>query len=167
MQGRSPLLVAAHEGSLLMAKLLVERGCNVQLADARGWTALLAALSEGHRDMAQLLLSAGASCAIRTHSGTSALLFACVHNVLVPELLRRGAGLHINTPDQLGQRPLMVAAARWPVLVPLLLQHGADPGATDAEFERSAVYMAAGSTDPAAVAAVERLLDEGAELAGR
>lgn len=103
---------------------------------------------------------------VRTHYGSTPLLFGCIHDVLVPELLSRGAAGHINYADSRGLTPLNVAAGRHLHLVPLLLQHGADLRATEADYGRSALYMAAGSSDPAAVAAVRRLLDEGAQIDG-
>lgn len=167
VQGRSPLLVAASEGSLPIVQLLAESGANLELADDRGSTALLAALHINREDIARLLLNEGCSCLVRTQYGSTPLLFGCVHGILVPELLSRGAAAHIETPDSTGLRPLMAAADRHPHLVPLLLQYGADPGTTDAEWGRSALQPAAGSCERAAVDAVRRLLDQGVQIDGR
>lgn len=69
VQGRSPLLVAANEGSLPMVELLVERGADLQLADLNGSTALLAALHTGQEAIARVVLNAGANVLVRTAAG--------------------------------------------------------------------------------------------------
>ncbi len=156
--------MAVNEGTLPIIEVLLDSGANLELADDQRSTALLAALHHGRSNIASLLLNRGANCMARTQYGSTALLFGCIEDILVPELLSRGMAAHINTPDITGLTPLIAAASKQPHLVPLLLQHGADPGATDGQWGRTALYLAAGSSDPAAVDAVRRLLDQGAQI---
>ena len=58
--GMTPLLLASRDGHLNAAKLLVEVGADVNLADPNGITPLLMALTNGQIDVAKFLLEQGA-----------------------------------------------------------------------------------------------------------
>jgi ankyrin repeat protein len=58
--GRTALMMAATEGNLEIARLLVAAGSDLNLSDAEGSTALSLARSYGHLDVAALLEAAGA-----------------------------------------------------------------------------------------------------------
>lgn len=94
-----------------MAKLLLDRGANVNQGSANdGTTALLFASMKGHLDVAHLLLNRGADPNIERHDGTATALFAAAdlkHADMVTLLLDRGAD-----PNGLvdGETPAIVAS---------------------------------------------------------
>jgi ankyrin repeat protein len=59
--GMSPLLFAARDGRLEIAKALLDTKANVNQADVNGITPLVSAISNHHLDVAQLLLERGAN----------------------------------------------------------------------------------------------------------
>ena len=66
----------ANEGSLEIAKYLVEIHANVNDQDYRGWTALIFASCNGHVDIVKLLLENGADKTIEDKQGKTALWWA-------------------------------------------------------------------------------------------
>jgi len=56
----TPLIMAASSGKLEIAKLLIERGADLNMIGQNGWTALGCAAAEGHSDIVDLLISKGA-----------------------------------------------------------------------------------------------------------
>jgi uncharacterized protein len=60
LYGRTALMVAAIEGHLEVARMLVEAGSDLNIVDAEGSTALSLARSYGNLDVAALLAEAGA-----------------------------------------------------------------------------------------------------------
>lgn len=59
--GMTALLYAARDGRIEMARMLMDAGADVNLAEANKVTPLLIAVANDHFDMAQLLLSKGAN----------------------------------------------------------------------------------------------------------
>src|SRR5262245_21861821 len=59
--GMTPLLYAARDGRLPVARRLVDAGADLELADANGMRPLLMSLLNGKLDVASLLLSKGAN----------------------------------------------------------------------------------------------------------
>jgi ankyrin repeat protein len=58
--GMTPLLYAARDGSLDAARVLLEAGASLNVADPNGMTPLLMAITNGKIDVAQLLVDKGA-----------------------------------------------------------------------------------------------------------
>jgi ankyrin repeat protein len=58
--GCTPLHVAAESGSLECARVLLERGADIEAHDEAGHTALIHALGAGHAGLAAVLINAGA-----------------------------------------------------------------------------------------------------------
>jgi tetratricopeptide (TPR) repeat protein len=56
----TPLIMAASTGRLEIAKLLIERGADLNMIGQNGWTALGCAAAEGHSEIVDLLISKGA-----------------------------------------------------------------------------------------------------------
>ncbi len=56
----TPLIMAASSGQLEIARLLIERGADLNMIGQNGWTALGCAAAEGHSDIVDLLISKGA-----------------------------------------------------------------------------------------------------------
>jgi ankyrin repeat protein len=72
---RTALMLAAENGYIGVAKLLLERGADVNIGDNRGWTALHIAAARNHVDIIQELLIVGADAtAINEDARTP---FAC------------------------------------------------------------------------------------------
>ena len=94
--GETALAVAAASGSAAEAKLLLEHGADVHLANNKGNTPLIrAAMASGDTGLeaTEVLLAAGAKVDHQDKEGTTALHFACLcSNVeVVKLLLERGA----------------------------------------------------------------------------
>jgi upstream activation factor subunit UAF30 len=94
MEGWTPLMNAATEGSVEITKLLVARGANPNhivtsnlSSKTDGRTSLMNAAFNGHVEVAQVLLNAGASVNVETPLGASALSFAIQARVRSSELL--------------------------------------------------------------------------------
>ena len=140
---KTALLYAAREGHLDVARLLVERGASLELADGNGMTPLLAAVvnasiirvnrsgTSGHLRIAQLLLEAGANVNATDWYGETPLWAAVdVRNL---ELGRDG-----------NDRSVRGEALE---LIERLLAAGADPNARTREYphERRFILVVVGS----------------------
>ena len=68
--GRTPLHVAAAQGSMQVVDALLQANCNYRLADKRGRTALMEAASYGHEAVVAALLYAGLTPAAQTKYAT-------------------------------------------------------------------------------------------------
>ena len=86
----SPLMLAAINNQLQLAKVLIERGADVNKA---GWTALHYAASKGHRDMMRLLMDHEAYIDSESENGTTPLMMAAYYAspLTVKLLLEEGA----------------------------------------------------------------------------
>lgn len=67
---------AARRGDLGAVRLLINRGCDVNIPDQDDYTPLMLAAKEGHTSMCELLISSGARCDIKTARGETALSLA-------------------------------------------------------------------------------------------
>lgn len=74
--GRTALHYAAEHGYEDLAKLLIEKGANVNAVDAKGDTPLHLAALRGKSDVAKLLLDHGADVTIKSKDGHTALSLA-------------------------------------------------------------------------------------------
>lgn len=102
-RGLTPLLLAAHGGSIEVMRLLLNRGADVNAADSRGWDALhfVAAVDKQFvpdviaSAYAELLLEAGGKVQNVSHDGYTPLGLARYNrkNKLVKILEKRGAKL--------------------------------------------------------------------------
>jgi len=112
----TPLMYAAREGSLEAARVLVEAGADLNLADPDGTTALVLAIINGHFDTAAMLAEKGADPNIADSAGMAALYSA----------------VDMNTLGEIYGRPPRKSTDRLTALdlVPILLDHGAVVDAT-------------------------------------
>lgn len=143
-------LLHLQEGDLAMARLLVQRGANVNLADQEGTTPLLMAVHHGDEQIVEFLLSQGAICTA-DQDGRDVLHWAIKGDgndvMALLRLLadRIGDDIDINARDRKGRTPLMraVRAERIDV-VQFLLAEGAAidlqdrDGRTALQFARAA-----------------------------
>jgi uncharacterized protein len=109
--GMTPLLYAAREGSLDVARILVAAGADVSVAEANQTSPLQVAILNGHVDVANFLLGKGANVNAADGFGRTPLWSAIDYR-------------NLDTPDK-------TETDRGPMLdlVRALLDHGADPNA--------------------------------------
>ena len=139
--GATPLDVAAEEGDLRFAGLLLAHGAEVNkknpLVERRGWTPLVYAVSANRPDMAALLLTNKADSNVRFDIGNAreftslGMAVSARHADLVQLLLDFKADP--NLASQNGELPIFIALSlareeRQRILAPLL-DHGADVNA--------------------------------------
>ncbi len=88
--GETPLMLAAIQNRLELAKVLIARGADVNRA---GWTPLHYAATKGHRDMMRLLLENDAYIDSESANGTTPLMMAAFSTspLAVKLLLEEGA----------------------------------------------------------------------------
>jgi len=151
--GWTPLHWAADRGRLDTARLLLEKGAEVDAREDRGTTPLLSALWRGHLPLVELLLEAGADVNARASDGEVPL-----HRV--PWSTRQGfaigsrllaAGANPNASTDSGFAPLHQAALeRHPESVAALLAAGADPNGKRS-YGLSALHIATAANCPEVV----------------
>ena len=89
----TPLIYAAFNGHLEIAKLLVKSGADVNAVSRNGSSALLVASRGGHIDIVKLLLANRADPNKALESGATALDVALKsENTDIAELLRKAGG---------------------------------------------------------------------------
>jgi hypothetical protein len=69
----TPLMYMAARGNVEGARLLVDRGANVNAKTEKGWTVLMQAAQYGHPEIVKLLLDKGARVSEVNSSGDTAL----------------------------------------------------------------------------------------------
>ena len=109
--GMTPLLYAAREGTLDVARMLVAAGADVNVAEANQTSPLLVAILNDHIDVANFLLDHGANVNAADGFGRTPLWSAVDYR-------------NLDTPDK-------TETDRGPMLelIRALLDHGADPNA--------------------------------------
>lgn len=120
-------LSAARLGDTSQLAKLLERGVDVNAADARGTTLLMLAARDGHLATVRVLLQRKAQLDARNQAGDSALMLAVLHDhgEVVEALLQAGAQV-----DQDGWTALHYAAFEGrDALFDRLLEAGADVNA--------------------------------------
>ena len=123
----SGLCIAAWYGNIPLMQMFLERGANINRANANGEQPLQLAAWNGHAEAVQWLLAHGATLN-RNGKGWSALHYAVFngHNDLAKSLIERGAEVNARSPN--GATPLMIAAREnREELIKVLLESGADP----------------------------------------
>ncbi|MFO0912708.1 MAG: ankyrin repeat domain-containing protein [Pirellulales bacterium] len=116
---------------LEITKLLVDKGCSLEVDDGRGMTPLLAAITKGNHAIALLLIELGANVNVATRlegdgKGKMTPLHLAVHDPqVVAALLRRNCA--VNATNGRGDSPLHEAIRRRCLKsVELLVAAGAD-----------------------------------------
>ena len=127
---------AVNSGAIDCAKLMIDRGANVNLADDEGVTPLMTSARVTYRggiEMTKLLIKKGAKVNARAGKGSTALMYAAwgVANhyendyVLVVKLLVDN-GAKLNIKNQMGSTPLSIAkSGNWKKIVATLKKAGA------------------------------------------
>ncbi len=116
------------------ARLLTERGINIDAADESGSTALLYAVrNNAPAGLIQILLNANANADIADKTGETPLIAAAKQNLPETTALLLTAGADPNKADNKMETPLRYAVKNDanPQLVKALLDHGADTRTPD------------------------------------
>jgi ankyrin repeat protein len=162
--GATALLWGA--GDVEKVRLLLERGADPHARSALGNTALLAAAAHpGGAAAVELLLDHGADIAARDGNGVSALERAADSGSIetVRLLLERRDGASSDARDAAAvSAALRMAASHGDVeLAEFLLDHGADPNASDGRYSGHALNHALLAAEPRVV---EVLVRRGSDL---
>jgi len=105
----TPLMAAASQGQITVAKQLLQAGADVNAQDDLGTTALIRAAEAGQREMAELLLDAGAVIDVIEALHNQTALFKAAaegHLSTVQLLVERGADPHFRLRGK-------ITAAEW------------------------------------------------------
>lgn len=107
---RTPLIVAAHDGSLAMAEFLLESGADVSAEDDFGNSALNVAAENGCVALVELLVAHGAELDHRNDLKWTPLISACANGNLAAINVLASRGANLEARSVLGWTPLIVAA---------------------------------------------------------
>ncbi|KAJ4168311.1 hypothetical protein NW754_013645 [Fusarium falciforme] len=93
IDSQTPLLWAAMNGHEAVARLLLEKGADLEVKDRNGYTLLMLAALKGHEAVARLLLERGADLEAKIGNGNTPLMLATYngHEAVARLLLEKGA----------------------------------------------------------------------------
>lgn len=157
--GYTPLMYATNAQ---IAKMLVDKGANVNVRGKDNQTPLLKASSKGAAEVTRILLSKGADVNAKGRKGQTALIMSIDngYSEVAKVLLVHGAD--VNATDDQGRTALMCAASnKQPGILRMLLEKGADANVRSKIGYPALMY--AGDD----IAAVEILLEKGADVNAR
>eukprot|EP00808_Paulinella_micropora_P002450 g15669.t1 len=109
-KGETSLIIAADQGHLALAKLLIDRKADLNAKDEAGITPLIKATFKGHTDVARLLLERGAEIDAKKKNGTTALITAADKNRTELGLLFIEKGAAPNAKNFYGYNSLILCA---------------------------------------------------------
>jgi ankyrin repeat protein len=97
----APLMLAASQGRVAIAELLLQRGAPVDAPNRFRMTALIEAVNGGHLAVVNLLIDHGANVDVRSVLGMTPLMIAAElgNEALVARLLAAGANLMIRNDE--------------------------------------------------------------------
>lgn len=163
-EGKTPLQLAAQEGSSLIADALLRTGDQISIKDEEGHSLVHWATVKGHPHVIQILAGHGADLSTGDANGAHPLHYAAQMSATLPtdpdEVQAAGQGLRmqeclrmllqlkarVNAQDLDGRTPLHRAAGRQgnTTAVEMLIKHGADLNAEDVQ-QLTPTHMAASS----------------------
>lgn len=155
---RTPLVMAAREGNLEIAKLLIDNGANVNKYASGDETPLMAAASSGNLSLVHFLVEKGASVNKKLSDNGTALLIAAKHGnpEIVSFLISKGA--KVDEAIQGNGTPLICAVRNEHYEVAkILLEHGANPNKIS-RGDENAMYHAYASNNKKMIALLEDTL---------
>ena len=127
--GQTPLMCAAMNGHVAIARMLVSRGADVSIVSKLGSTALLVAAQQGHAGVTEVMIEAGAEVTYSLE-GTTPLHMAVFggHWEVMRLLIEAGADVDSRCLDGEPRTPLLLAAEHGRAkAVRELLRAKADP----------------------------------------
>lgn len=164
VEGISGLHVAAANGHISLAELLLEEGANIDVANNCGWTPLMHAAQHGQVSMVSLLIRHNASINATNVLGAGALTLAAGggHHSTVRLLLEAGADIAVgrfhHTFDPM---PLTAAATNGHAsIILLLLQKGCPVNQAYPTTGTTALMLCAASGH---LQAAQALIEHGAD----
>lgn len=144
---KTPLMVAAHNGDLVLMDFLVAKGAAIDSSDKQGLTPLMYAIRNGKINAVQFLLDKGALIDAKNNDGFTPLMWA-IHRKqpeIAKLLLHKNADISLT--DNQGVTALMESATHnLPEIAQLLISKGVDVNVVskdgfsaliDAAFEKS------------------------------
>ena len=136
--GNTAIHFAASKSHFEAARMLIERGANINSQNKEGLTPLQHAsqgMGERYLDIMRFLLDHGANVSACDNSGNTALHFVVSEGHLEGARLLLGRGADVNSQNNEGLIPLQQAShglrRRYLDIMRLLLDHGADLAARD------------------------------------
>lgn len=125
--GTTPLELASQVAAQYVAKVLIERGADVNSKNTRNASPLHLAVVEGHDSMVDMLLASDADVDAIADGGVSALFAASQlgHDGIVQALLGKGANVTCRT-DKGGTALSVASQMGYYNIVKALLDNGAD-----------------------------------------
>lgn len=165
--GMSALHWAVMRGHDVCARLLLDRGAEVDVMQKGMNTPLLLAAASGDENICRLLIDRGADLNTLNHRGFDAVFMAvlCGHQAKgLPWLLQllHTKGMDLNRTDRSGATPLHLCAERNLARpVRMLVDAGADVNARHAKTQLTPLQMACSSRHPD-VETMRSFLDKGA-----
>ena len=156
--GRTALHIAAREGHVKLAKLLIEHGACVNDVYSGNRTPLHEAAFEGDAHMTKLFLQFGASVNVRDELHYQPIHLACIKGsyYVVKVLLEAGAEIHSGGYDSFQPIHLAARDGNNPLLINLLVANGADIKARTVMEQYTPLHLACESN---ANLSVRTLLD--------
>lgn len=124
--GQTPLSWATMNDYEAMAKLLLDKGADIEEKNEGGYTPVWMAAADGNEAMVKALLEAGANVEAKDSDGNSPLVIAVSngHKDVARLLLEKGANMEAKTSH--GSTPVLLAAANGDEdVLRLLLYRGA------------------------------------------
>ncbi|KAJ7663346.1 ankyrin repeat-containing domain protein [Mycena polygramma] len=169
------LQACSWSGELGIAKLLVERGADVNIQGGSFGTALQAASAGGNLTIVQLLLEHGAD--VTMYGGRyGTALHAAAHQgnlPIVKLLLERGADIHVRGPPARGGQRVPVfggtvlyeaSGSGNLAMVELLLERGADVNVQGGRFATALQAAISSQNDAERLDVIKLLLERGADV---
>jgi ankyrin repeat protein len=159
----TPLMFAAQRGAAAAARVLADRGANLDLQDPDGTSALVLAIINAHYDLAALLLERGSNPNVADTSGMAAL-YAAVDMSTLPFMHNRPAPKPSGSLDVFALIDLLLDRGANPNgrLTGVVLQRHHNVGDRSLGEGSTPLMRAAKTTD---IPVMRRLLEAGADAA--
>ena len=105
-------MTAIADKDQITAKLLIDKGADVNEKNDKGWTELMFASALGLTDTVQALVDKGVNVNEKETSGCTALHFAAIMGSLESAKVLIKAGADVNIRDNNGQTAYLIAASK-------------------------------------------------------